>query len=553
MADIRLRGQSATKIALLVGANLAAIGPETGFSYIISESTFAGSDKEKLWARLLFPNIRDYRIICTAIEIALGPLLLRAFDDLFASPAIPLFSLPLRGIPGDNATRVASLVGLLGRDAPAIDPERFYYTSENNPGLDALLLGDMLNYVRYNRDAVATPNGSTVWGAGQRVREVDVAISAINDKGAMTLVKDALDSHYAWKTWGDLAREGVANISKKERLVALLAAPQNIKAVEKQKFHSSDPRVIRDVLLPILVGGRFSHLVAQLGQEHPFVLGAGYWPLPTHTIAVPAKDAKEKIQQRLVGRLGEATLKLYAPDAPPDPPLPPPAAGVAPPAPAGRAWSTADFGAPTDDALRFIQEMCPLTVLPLMADVLSLLYGQDKELQKQIAAGQNIVRNLQAAVEEQTDMRQRIRDLSDTSKPLHQTAQRFWMPTPQHMLRMEITGIIRFRPFVRFLLAKALGWCQKSTKEQGLRDARMEDMTARANPGLRLAFIELAASMEQKQALRFTSQYHKDMEFNTEPNGSIEARRAMARALYAFYGTGTAIQAQRPAPGFIIL
>lgn len=360
-------------------------------------------------ARRYFPTALDYAIVCEAITTLVGPLLLHAFDDIFASAtdSHPLFSIPSRDIPNELQQRVAALKVIAGKDVPPVDPLRFRYTTDASPSRESLLLGDMLAYVHYNRDAITAPSAATLWLMGDKSTTIGTdrtnVVTPILALGDLALNKAALDKRFSHEFWDAVA--GVGRDTKEIMTNNYISNPQApIGDLIKRQFETSEPRVIRDVVLPILFEGGFSHQIALLGQQRPLRLDASYWPLTARPIVIPAQEAKDKIDQKLLGRLSADKQKVYV-DAV--------KAG-------GMAWATADFGEPTVTSVKFLQEMCPIAVLPLMADMLVAFFANDDALKKEIDDAQKIVDNLQDMVDEVTNQRDRLKALSDTTQTLHQ-------------------------------------------------------------------------------------------------------------------------------------
>jgi hypothetical protein len=353
------------------------LGPSTGYNF-----------------RRIVPTLRDYALVCDAVDILLGPLLLHGFESLFAHS--PLFAVPATPLPNEIGQRVAALKTVLGQDkSTAFDPLRFYYTTEARPVMGGLQLGDMLAYVRYNTPAIVSPSAATLWNAGRNAQVSEVVTAAT--ASPITVDKAARDLRYSNKLWDDLVRAAGVPITSPDKwdTINLIVAGnrgQPVPEEVKRQFESSDPWVVRDVVFPILFEGVFSSLVAQLGKDHPLTLGASYWPLQSRAIPVPAVEPRDKLDQKLLGRLGSASAELYK---------------VA----HGTSWSKEDFGAPTEDKIRFLQEMCPIAVLPLMADLMVALYGQDSALLAEIKSAEKIVLNLQKSVEAVSDARAQMQKL----------------------------------------------------------------------------------------------------------------------------------------------
>jgi len=64
----------------------------------------------------------------------------------------------------------------------------------------------------------------------------------------------------------------------------------------------------------------------------------------------------------------------------------------------------------------------------------------------------------------------------------------------------------------------------------------MEELTTKAEPSLRRGFVDLAAAMEQKQAVNHTTQYKKDKDYEVAIVASMEARKIMQRKLIQHIG-----------------
>jgi len=505
----------------LVNVNPAAI-LKPALAYLIDGVAPPGIDASPTATyslRRFIPTRRDYGLVCDAVDILLGPLLVHGFETLFTQS--PLFTLPTTPLPNEAGQRVAALKTVLGQaQGTAFDPLRFFYTTEARPVMSSLQLGDMLAYVRYNTPAVVSPNAATLWGAG-RVDEVDTLVTrAIS--APITIDPAARDLRYGDKLWDDLVGAlgaGQDRPVKAKQIADIItgtgAAPTD--AVKRQ-FESSDPWVVRDVMFPILFEGVFSAHVAQLGKDHPLTLGASYWPLQSRAIPIPAVEARDKLDQKLLGRLGEASAEMYDTAR-------------------GTAWAKADFGAPTRNRIRFLQEMCPIAVLPLMADLMVALYGQDSALLAEITAAERIVRNLQRTVEEVSDARAQLQKLQDETKNIHLAARRLWSPSARHMLRPEISGQIALNQFAQHLIDTSLEWCLEWAEEAELpRLPTLPELTGRVDTRLRRAFIDMCAWVEQRQALDHPGQYKKDKEYEIEPNVAIKRRAQMKRALIRFLG-----------------
>lgn len=531
-----------SRVARLFAGSSPASITKSVMAYLIDgvpPPGFATEPAVQYALRRFVPTRRDYSLICDAVDILLGPLLIRGFESLFASS--PIFAVPATPLPNEIGQRVVALKTVLGQAggvAAAFDPLRFFYTTEARPVMGSLQLGDMLAYVRFNTPAIVTPNAATLWGAG-RVKAVDDAVKVAN-ASPITVDADARDARYSDQLWSGLATAlGAGLAPDKWRVITAIVGgvgqPPN--EATKRQFESSDPQVVRDVVFPILFEGWFSALVAQLGRDHPLTLGASYWPLQTRAIPIPAVEARDKLDQKLLGRLGSASPEMYDKAQ-------------------GTSWSKADFGAPTPDKLRFLQQMCPIAVLPLMADVLVALYGQDSALLAEIQAADKIVRNLQRTVEEVSDARVQLQKLQvrphpllsalfgshrapeqDESKNIHLAARRLWTPSARHMLRPEISGQIPLNQFAQHLLDTSIEMCIDWAERAGLpRAPTMPELTGRTSTKLRRAFIDLCAWVEQRQGLDHPGQYKKDKEYEIEPAVAIQRRRQMLNALVAFLG-----------------
>lgn len=488
--------------------------------------------------RFLMPTRIDYEAACTAIDMLLGPLLVRAAAALFLGPQAPLRAFVLPAAHPLDATLPPNFERTLAQlprpeFAAPIDRPRFYFTTEAAAVVTRLRPGDLVAYYLYNHDALATRSRTSVY----RLDENDSVPNTIAEVAAR------YDGAVAWDE--NLTPQKLNDFGEAARRL-----PGGVAATD---LYLSDVSVVRNVVLPLLVDGIFVRAWQAELAARPIVL-----PAPRPVLAPPAAAAAaprapqlvppaaapvvpeelpvwpfalspDPSERGAVARLLSATLDVYANSA-------------------AKYWPAADWGDVTAVTLQHVQEMAPaLATTALLLDIVQTLFVQDPGLQAAIDGAQRIVTNLERLLEQQSQSELALQAQSAEAFNLFETTERLYYPSAAYMAQPHISRKLWLSAPVISMLEQAEEWIKTWAPW-----VDRPFLTGRAQRAVRNAFATLVAKYDQALNIDFKRQYNPHFDQTRADQQLLEAQHAM-KAVLAQHRAPPVARGQGPAAAVVVL